>query len=84
MALPSSLGPATPAECDRLAQHYSAEAAHDRGLALALRKDGAPEAADLNDRRARRLDRTAQILSAYAREIEMRTAAADRELEAAE
>lgn len=83
MPLPAALGPPTPAECDRLAGLHGERARRNRELAQDLRRDGANVPADLNERRARVDQRTADILTAYARELEAR-ASSGRELEAAE
>ena len=83
MAGPLALGPPTSAECERLASLHSERARRNRDLAQDLRRDGANVPADLNERRARVDQRTADILTAYARELEAR-AAPGRELEAAE
>ncbi|CAO4178961.1 hypothetical protein [Methylorubrum populi] len=83
MAVPAALGLPTPAECARLAGLHSERARRNRELAQDLRRDGANVPADLNERRARVDQRTADILTAYARELEAR-AVAGREIEAAE
>lgn len=83
MGQATGLGPPTPAECERLAQVHGERATRNRALAQDLRRDGADAPADLNERRDRVDQRTADILTAYARELQERVAVG-RELEAAE
>lgn len=83
MAARTGLGPPTAAECEHLARLHAERAGRNTALATDLRRSGDTKPADLNERRARVDQRTADILTAYARELEAR-AAVGRELEAAE
>lgn len=79
-----ALGPATAYELEQLAQSYSARSVREAALADNLRRDGLDEAADNNLTRSRVHRRTADILLAYAREVEARVARPATDLQAAE
>nr|USU32947.1 hypothetical protein NG677_04390 [Methylobacterium sp. OTU13CASTA1] len=84
MAAADITGPPTVTELERLSQSYTARSVREHDLALALRHQDLPQAADNNSARARVHKRTADILTAYARELEARAAQAPADLMAAE
>lgn len=84
MAATDITGPPTVSELERLAQSYTLRSVREHDLALALRHQEMPQAADNNSARARIHKRTADILTAYARELEARAAQIPVDLMAAE